>query len=399
MLSTKRLLLQNDLMMKKNLLFVAALFWGFQLFGQEALRIHTDALVIDTHNDVLYQSVMRGKDIGKRINTGHTDLPRIREGGIDVQVFAVWCNEKYGKGTAFAYANKQIDGLMNVIQDYPSEVALVTDTESLQRTVSQGKIAAIIGVEGGHMIEGRMDYLDSLFARGARYLTLTWNNSVDWATSATDETRHSKKLKSKGLNDFGRQVIHRMNELGMMIDLSHVGRQTFFDVMEITNKPVLVSHSNAYALMAHPRNLQDDQIKAVAENDGVICLNFYSGFLDPMHYTKINRLYAKQVTAQDTVRRSTDSKFDRLSAAAKEQLRPPLSLLLDHIDYMVQLAGIDHVGIGSDFDGISSTPKGLDDCGDFPHLTEGLLQRGYSEADIRKILGENVLRLMKAQEE
>lgn len=385
---------------KPVLLCVASMLWIFQLVGQDARsqRIHKEALVVDAHNDVLYQSVMRGKDIGKRINTGHTDLPRLTEGGVDVQVFAVWCNEKYSKGKAFAYANKQIDGLMKIVHGYPQDIALATDSESIRHIVGQGKIAAIIGIEGGHMIEGRMDYLDSLFARGARYLTLTWNNSVDWATSATDETRNPGKLKHKGLTDFGRQIIHRMNELGMMVDLSHVGRQTFFDVMEITSKPVIVSHSNAYALMAHPRNLRDDQIKAVAENGGVICLNFYSGFLDPMHYTKINRLYEKYVTAQDTVKRSTDTKYSLLPAAAKEQLRPPLSLLLDHIDYMVKLAGIEHVGVGSDFDGITSTPKGLDDCGDFPKITEGLLQRGYSEAAIRKILGENVLRVMAAQE-
>lgn len=368
------------------------------LHGQGAHRLHQDALVIDTHNDVLYQSVMHGKDIGKRMKTGHTDLPRIREGGIDVQVFAVWCSEKYGKGSAFAYANKQIDGLMSIIQRYPNAIALATDTKSMQQIVADGKIAAVIGVEGGHMIEDRMDYLDSLYQRGARYLTLTWNNSLDWATSATDEARKAGTLKHKGLNEFGKQVIHRMNELGMMVDLSHVGRQTFFDVMEITTKPVLVSHSNAYALMAHPRNLQDDQIKAVAENGGVICVNFYSGFLDPAHYTKINRLYEKYVTAQDTIKRSTDAKYNKLPASAKEQLRPSLSLLFDHIDYLVKVAGIDHVGIGSDFDGISSSPKGLDDCSDFPKITEGLLQRGYSEADIRKILGENVLRVMRMNE-
>ena len=386
--------------MKQKLLCCASMLWTLQLLGQDdrSQRLHEDALVIDAHNDVLYQSVRRGKDIGKRIGTGHTDLPRIREGGIDVQVFAVWCDEKYGKGTAFAYANKQIDGLMDVINRYPEAIALATDGKSIRQTVAQGKIAAVIGVEGGHMIEGRMDYLDSLFARGARYLTLTWNNSVDWATSATDETRNPSKLKHKGLTDFGRQVIHRMNELGMMVDLSHVGRQTFFDAMEVTTKPVLVSHSNAYALMAHPRNLHDDQITAVAENGGVICLNFYSGFLDPMHYTKINRLYEKHAPG-DTVKRSTDAKYRLLPPAAKEQLRPPLSLLLDHIDYMVKLAGIDHVGIGSDFDGITSTPKGLDDCSDFPKITAGLLQRGYSETDIRKILGGNVLRVMEAQED
>ncbi|MGK6350658.1 dipeptidase [Parapedobacter sp. DT-150] len=385
---------------KQLMLCAAALCNASPLLAQDALRIHQEAVVVDAHNDVLHQSVMRGKDIGTRIRTGHTDLPRIKEGGIDVQVFAVWCNEKYGKGTAFAHANKQLNGLMKVIEGYPDDIGLATDSESLQRLVDQGKIAAVIGVEGGHMIEGRMEYLDSLYARGARYLTLTWNNSVDWATSATDETRNPSTLKhNKGLNDFGRQVVRRMNELGMMVDLSHVGRQTFFDVMETTTKPVIVSHSNAYALMAHPRNLQDDQIRAVAENGGVICLNFYSGFLDPMHYTKINRLYEKYVSAKDSVKRSSDGKYSRLPAAAKEELRPPVSLLFDHIDYMVKLAGIDHVGIGSDFDGITSTPKGLNDCRDFPKITEGLLQRGYSEADIRKILGQNVLRVMAAQEQ
>lgn len=374
-----------------------ALLWMSPVYGQDARRIHEQAIVVDSHNDVLYQSVMRGKDIGQRINSGHTDLPRIKAGGIDVQVFAVWCNEKYGKGTAFAHANKQIDGLMKVISRYPDDIMLATDAVSARQIAEQGKIAAIIGIEGGHMIEARIDYLDSLFKRGARYLTLTWNNSVEWATSATDETRKPNTLKHKGLTDFGRQVVRRMNELGMMIDLSHVGRQTFFDVMEITTKPVIVSHSNAYALMAHPRNLHDDQIKAVAKNGGVICLNFYSGFLDPMHYTKINRFYAKYVTANDSVKRSSDAKYDRLPAVAKEQLRPPLSLLLDHIDYMVKQAGIDHVGIGSDFDGINATPKGLDDCSDFPKITEGLLTRGYTEPQIRKILGENVLRVMAAQ--
>src|SRR5690606_9808561 len=310
----------NKSAMKKTALFVATILFTGELFAQDIQRIHRDALVIDTHNDVLYQSVMRGKDIGKRISSGHTDLPRIREGGIDVQVFAVWCNDKYGKGTAFAYANKQIDGLMAVIHNYPNEIALATTAADISAITAQGKIAAVIGVEGGHMIEGRIDYLDSLFARGARYLTLTWNNSTGWASSASDESRNPKKLKHKGLTAFGRQVIHRMNELGMMVDLSHVGRQTFFDAIETTTKPVIVSHSTAYALMAHPRNLQDDQIKAVVENDGVICLNFYSGFLDPVHYTKINRLYEKHVG--DTVKRSTDAKFDRLPAAAKEALRP-----------------------------------------------------------------------------
>lgn len=370
-------------------------FFTAPLQAQDAAQIHRNALVFDTHNDVISASIMAGKDIGVRNGTGHTDLPRMREGGIDVQVFSVWCGEKYGKGTAFAYANKQIDGLMDLIRRYPAEIALATDSTSIRQLTAQGKIAAVIGVEGGHMIEERLDYVDSLYRRGARYLTLTWNNSLSWASSANDEMRHPEKLSHKGLNDFGRQVVRRMNELGMMIDLSHVGRQTFFDALEATTKPVLVSHSNAYAVMAHPRNLQDDQLKALAGNDGVVCVNFYSGFLDPAHYRRINRLYDQYVG--DTIKRSTDAKFARLPAEAKEALRPPLSILLDHIDHLVKVAGIDHVGVGSDFDGISSTPKGLDDCSDFPKLTAGLLQRGYSESDIRKILGGNVLRLLAAQ--
>ena len=383
--------------MKENLLLLATVIWSGQLCAQETQQIHAEAIVIDTHNDVLYQSVMRGKDIGERLHTGHTDIPRMKDGGIDVQIFSVWCDETYGDGTAFAYANKQIDGLMSIIEKYSADIALAKTPYDIEAITTEGKIAAVIGVEGGHMIEGRIDYLDSLYARGARYLTLTWNNSTTWASSATDESRNAHKLKHKGLTEFGRQVIRRMNELGMMVDLSHVGRQTFFDALEATAKPVLVSHSNAYAVMAHPRNLQDDQIKAVAENGGVICLNFYSGFLDPKHYTKINQLYEKHVIARDTVARSSDTKFNRLPAFAQEELRPPLSILLDHIDHMVTVAGIDHVGIGSDFDGMASTPTGLNDCSDFPNLTAGLLERGYSATDIRKILGQNVLRVMAAQ--
>jgi len=380
---------------KNTFCCLLALFSGATSFAQEPSKLHHDALVFDMHNDVISESIMAGKDIGQPLRTGHTDLARMKAGGIDVQVFSVWCSEKYGKGTAFAYANRQIDGLMKLVQNYPQDIALATDVAGIRQATSQGKIAAIIGVEGGHMIEGRLDYLDSLYHRGARYLTLTWNNSLEWATSANDEMRNPGRLSHKGLTDFGRTVIKRMNELGMMVDLAHVGRQTFFDALATTTKPVLVSHSNAYAVMAHPRNLQDDQIRAVAANGGVICLNFYSGFLDPAHYRKINQLYDQYVV--DTLARSTDAKFARLPAEAKEALRPPLSILLDHIDHMVRVAGIDHVGLGSDFDGISSTPRGLDDCSDFPKVTEGLLQRGYSESDIRKILGENVLRLMAAQ--
>src|SRR5690606_1488292 len=196
----------------------------------------------------------------------------------------------------------------------------------------------------------------------------------------------------------GEQIIRRMNELGMMIDLSHVGAQTVEDVLEISSKPVLVSHSNVHALAPHSRNLTDTQIRAVAKNGGVICLNFYSGFLDPGYYGRINTAYRKYVHGNDTVRRSSDEKFRQLPIRIREELRPPLSVLLDHIDHMVRVAGIDHVGIGSDFDGVESTPRGLDDVSCYPVLTAALLKRGYSGEAIRKIMGENVLRLMREQE-
>lgn len=371
---------------------------GLPVAAQNAFCIHQDAIVLDAHNDVLYASVSRGRDIGKRLGTGHTDIPRLQEGKVNVQVFAVWGNERQGVGKGFDYANRQIDALMGIIDQNPNVIALARTVDEIKSAVWAGKIAALIGIEGGHMIEGRVDYLDSLHRRGARYLTLTWNNSLDWASSARDEVRNPARLKQKGLSDFGRQIIRRMNELGMVVDLSHVGRQTFFDVLAVTKRPVLVSHSNAYALAAHYRNLQDDQIRAVRDNGGVICVNFYSAFLDPMFYSRVNTAYTRYVTARDTVNRSADAKYRLLPPEAKEAVRPPLSVVVDHIDHLVKIAGIDHVGIGSDFDGIDSTPKGLDDCSDFPKLTAALVERGYSEEAIRKILGENVLRVLQENE-
>ncbi len=368
------------------------------LSAQDPACIHQDAIVLDAHNDVLYASVLKGKDISTQMTTGHTDIPRLKEGKVNVQVFAVWADERYGKGKGFNHANQQIDALMRIIRDNPDDISLACTADEIKKTVWEGRIAAVIGIEGGHLIEERIDYLDSLHRRGARYLTLTWNNSLSWASSGRDEVRFPGRLKHKGLNDLGRQIIRRMNELGMVVDLSHAGRQTFFDAIEVSTKPVLVSHSNAYALAAHYRNLHDDQIRAVRDNGGVICVNFYSAFLDPMFYTRVNQAYSRYVTANDTVNRSADAKFTRLPAAAKEEVRPPLSMVIDHIDYLVGIAGIDHVGIGSDFDGIDSTPIGLDDCGDFPKITEALVERGYSETDIRKILGENVLRVLRENE-
>lgn len=252
------------------------------------------------------------------------------------------------------------------------------------------------------MIESSLEHLDSLFRRGVRYMTLTWNNSTDWATSAADETLKRDSLPHKGLTEFGRQIVRRMNELGMIVDLSHVGEQTFWDVINTTTRPVIASHSDVYRLNPVPRNLKDEQILAIAKTGGVVHLNFYSGFLDSTYDRRLDALNLLHAMEIDSLKKLKWVKWEIeewLSKQYKKQyedLRPPLSLLLDHLDYIVKLAGVDHVGLGSDFDGISSSPQHLDDVSSFPLLTEALVKRGYGEKDIKKILGGNFLRVFEA---
>ncbi|MFZ1534488.1 MAG: dipeptidase, partial [Chitinophagaceae bacterium] len=275
----------------------------------------------------------------------------------------------------------------------------------------QNKLAVLLGVEGGHMIENDLGKLDALYKRGVRYITLTWNNSTDWATSALDETSPSPSaggvLNSegkKGLTEFGKQIISKMNELGMLVDLSHVGEQTFWDAIATTSKPVLVSHSCVYNLCQHRRNLKDEQIKAVAKNGGVIHLNFYSGFLDPLFEARSDAFTAKHKIEMDSLLKANPEPyfmqvylFNKYPDEVKG-LRPPMSMLLDHLDYIVKLVGVDYVGFGSDFDGVNSLPAGLDGVEDFPKITEELVKRGYSKKDIQKMLGGNFLRVFAANE-
>jgi len=371
-------------------------------YPENALQLHRQALVFDTHNDVISELTMKGYDISHRLSVGNTDLVRLREGGVDAQFFSIWCDGSYGPGKAFAWANQESDSLMAIIHRNPDKIALAKSAQDVRRIVAQHKIAALIGVEGGHMIEDRLDYLDSLYKRGMRYMTLTWNNSTDWATSAADETLHPEKLSHKGLTDFGRQVVRRMNELGIMVDLAHVGEQTFYDALAVTTKPVLVSHSSVYALDPVPRNLKDDQIRAVAKNGGVICVNFYDAFLDPHFSHRLDSLVDAHPRLRDSLKQlypeTMDFQIHFLKALpeAAYQIKPPLSLLIDHIDYIVKLVGVDYVGLGADFDGAEAYPRGMDDVTCYPMITKALLQRGYSPADIRKILGENVMRVLQA---
>ena len=380
------------------LFVVTVIAWPLASIAQRGDSLHQASIVIDTHNDVLISSIMEGKNIANHVPSGHTDIPRFFEGWVNAQIFSVWCWGDYGKGRAYNFANQQIDALTKIVAENPDKLQLATTKEDVLSAAKENKLAVLMGVEGGHMIEDDLSYLQNLYDRGVRYLTLTWNNSTDWASSASDETNPKSKIKHKGLTDFGREVVRYMNKIGMMVDLSHVGEQTFYDAIETTSKPVIVSHSNVYAIAPVPRNLKDEQIKAIAENDGVICINFYSGFLEEGYNRKVDSLYAATVPEKERKKNvKGDGKFDKLSAEAKEKVRPELSVVIDHIDYIVNLVGIDYVGLGGDFDGVESTAKGLDDVSAYPNITKALVERGYSDGDIQKILGLNVLRVLDAQ--
>lgn len=369
--------------------------------AQPYKKLHYKSIVIDTHNDVLSSAVENGSVIDTDLKgKTHSDLNRLQAGGVDVQVFSIWCDGTYGPGKAFARANREIDTLYAVAARNSGRMRIVQTPAQLLQAVKQNKLAAMIGVEGGHMIEDRLDYLDSLFARGAIYMTLTWNNSTSWASSAMEET--SGKATTKGLTAFGKQIVQRMNGLGMIVDVSHVGEQTFRDVISTTSKPIIASHSCVYALCPVFRNLKDDQLRAIARNGGVVHLNFFSGFVDSNFNTRNAAFAARHKAERDSLLAINpepyfaDARLFEKYAGEVRDLRPPLSALLDHLDYIVKLVGIDHVGLGSDFDGINSAPQQLDDVTSFPIITRELRKRGYSKKEIKKILGGNFLRVFKA---
>ena len=387
--------------MKSVCVFVSVLFAQLAA-AQSYQKLHRDMLLIDTHNDILSKATESGAVIDQDLKgKTHSDLMRWKKGGLDAQIFSVFCdgNQK----NPYAYANRQLDTLDAVISRNPDKIAMVNNSKMLQKVVKKGKIAAMAGIEGGHMIEDDLNKIDSFYRRGARYMTLTWNNSTEWASSAADE-KNKPDLAKKGLSDFGKQVVQRMNKLGMMVDVSHVGEQTFWDVMSVSSKPPFASHSSVYELCKHQRNLKDEQIKALAARGGVIQINFYSGFLDQYYFAKRKAFKAKYAAEAEALKKtglSEDESYDRIDDKYRDevnQLRAPFSLLMEHLEYVIKLVGVDYVGIGSDFDGIDSPPKELDDVTTYPLITKALLERGYSKKDIRKIMGGNFLRVLSANE-
>lgn len=382
----------------KHLTFGIALMSAFSaVSAQDYKQIHKDLIVVDGHNDVIYESIFKGKDIAKRLTTGHTDLPRLKEGGVDVQVFAVWSDDKNWKKGAFKHANDQIDALEKMISGNSDQIELAKSSKDIDAILNKGKIAAVIGVEGGNMIESKIENLEKLYDRGVRYLTLTWNYNLPWVTAAAIEVKTSSD-KGKGLTAHGKDIIRRMNELGMMVDLSHGGEKTFYDVIATSTKPILVSHSNAYALMPHYRNLKDEQLEALKKNGGVIGVNFYSGFLDPTYTERVKKLYRKHFGDKGSYQLSPTRQYEKLPKKLQQEANAPMSRLLEHINYLVKKVGIDHVAIGSDYDGIESPPRELEDVSKFPLLTKALLEQGYSKEDVGKIMGGNFLRLLRENE-
>ena len=380
----------------KQLLLAITLLWSIHVFGQSS-KLHNNAIVIDTHGDIISDQIRSGIDIGKRQAGGNFDLVRAKEGGLDVQVFSIWCDASGG----FAMANRQIDSLNALAARHPRMIKLVTTASGLKAVVKSKRMAGMIGVEGGHMIESKIENLEALAARGMTYMTLTWNNSTPWASSAYDETFRKDSLEHLGLTDLGKQIVTRMNELGVIVDLSHVGEKTFYDAIRISTKPVMASHSSAFVFNAHQRNLKNDQIKAIAKNGGVVFLNFYSGFLDSTYTRKQQKFTADHRAELEELTKNSNRSNAQIQINAKYSkeiydMRAPLDLLVAHIDHMVKLVGSEHVGLGADFDGAESYPQHLDDVSDYPALTEALVKKGYPDEDIKNILGNNFLRLLKA---
>lgn len=368
--------------------------------GNPAADVHGRAIVIDGHNDlpwrlrIEFDSSLDRFDLAARHSDGHTDIPRLRDGGVTAQVFAAFVPSSYAGRGAARVALEQIDLIRRLVACYP-DFELARAAADVRRIAESGKIAVLIAVEGGHTIENSLAVLRSFAELGVRYLTLTHLANNDWADSATDEPRHG------GLTEFGREVVREMNRTGMLVDISHVSAATMADALESSEAPVIASHSGALAVNDHPRNVPDEILSRVAENGGVVMVDFFSGFIVPEAADTVRDLL--------TVERELRTKHGDDEAVLEEAARKwwtehpiprgNVGHVVDHIDHIVRVAGVDHVGLGSDFDGIPEVPVGLEDVSKFPAITEELVARDYSEAEISKILGGNFLRVLAQAED
>jgi membrane dipeptidase len=362
-----------------------------------ARKLHFSSLVVDTHVDTTQRFLDGDFDLGPRNASGSVDIPRMKEGGVGAIFFAIWMPSKITGPVAVQRALHQIDLVREQVARHSNELVLATSAADIRNAHKEGRIALLLGVEGGHMINSDLGVLGKYADLGVGYLTLTHNGNCEWADSSTGKSAHN------GLTPFGKDVIREMNRLGMIVDISHVSDKTFRDVLEVSKAPVFASHSSCRAICNHPRNMTDDMIRALAARGGVIQINFHVGFLsqefrqaektNPEAYNAIVAEVQRRCGSKEGCQLIEGDKITREYVEQGKLPRVEWTKILEHINHAVKVAGVDHVGLGSDFDG-ANMPYGMEDASKLPKITEALLQKGYSESDVRKILGENTLRLM-----
>src|SRR5580693_2938424 len=368
--------------------------------SERARKLHFSSIVLDTHDDTPQRFFFQHFDLDHRDAEGHIDIPRMKEGGLNAIFFSIWCNANMPGPAAEKRALDLINLTREQVTRHPQDLALATTAEEVRRAHAQGKIAVLMGVEGGHMINNDLNVLRRFAALGVRYMTLTHTNDLDWAGSSGDDAKHI------GLSPFGKDVVREMNKLGVIVDISHVSDKTFYDALEVSAAPMIASHSSCRAICDAPRNMTDDMIKALAAKGGVIQINYHIGFLSQAYRDASNKsaelksrtaAVNKAAGENEAMAIRDGEKIAHQMVAEGKLPQVEWEAIVDHIDHAVKLVGADHVGLGSDFDG-SVMPHGMEDCSKLPKLTEAMLRRGYSEEDIRKILGLNTLRVMEEAE-
>jgi membrane dipeptidase len=377
---------------------------------ESAQAIHQSAIVIDTHADTPQRFLDENFDIGQNtpVSEGHIDLGKIKQGNLGAEFFSIWVEPEF-KGHYAKRAMDLIDSVYLQAARHPDKMTMAFSADDIVKAHAEHKFAALMGIEGGHAIENDIHLLRDFYRLGVRYMTLTWSNTNEWADSSGD-IQNTSVRHYNGMTDFGKDVVREMNRLGMIVDISHVSDATFYQALLISQAPVIASHSSSRALTSAPRNMTDDMLRAVAINGGVVMVNFYSAFIDQSYLNassdpeKVKQRDAEVEAYKKTHAHADGSPigYDETVAMEKKWAaqfpRPPFKSLIDHIDHIAKVAGVDHVGLGSDFDGVTSLPQGIDSAADLPKITEALLQRGYSADDVRKILGGNLLRAMREVE-
>jgi len=372
--------------------------------SQDPLSVHNSSIVIDTHADTPQRFVDEHWNFTDPLNGGMLNYESAKKGNLDAQFFSIWVDpSQYPAHSSARRTLDLIDGTLEQVRRAPDKLALCTTADQIIAAHKQGKFAVLMGIEGGHSIENSLGLLRDYYRLGVRYMTLTWSNTNDWADSSGDIDDPSIQHHN-GLTPFGKQVVAEMNRLGMLVDISHVADKTFWDVIETTKAPVIASHSSARAITQAPRNMTDDMLRAVAKNNGVVMVNFFPAFIDEQWRAAWNASKPEREKEQDALEAQYKAKGLPVPFEASDKIdreyaarigRAPFKSLIDHFDHVIKVAGIDHVGIGTDFDGIPQPPEGIDSAADLPKVTAALMARGYTADDMHKLLGENLLRVFR----